>query len=186
MFLTVTKQLSQQLINTWEWLDAFCLTQRGDCNLACGQHAIVVVQIDDFISIREKLGEERTAELLSNMENLMKEYALDDTLVARYNDYTFAVVLHYLTGRDEIMEICEEIRESINNAKKKWKDQVTVSVGAAECHHDPKEGYKCATRLALEALAEAKLVKDTSVIAPDTLKPHPLAVEKMQEEKGRA
>lgn len=146
--------------------------------MACGQHAILVVQIDKFETLRAEIGEERTAVILKNLEKIMKNYSMEDTLVARYNDYTFAVILHYLTSREEISEMANEIQQTILAEQTHWKDKVTVSIGGAECHHDPKEGYKCATRLAMEALGAAKLKGDTIVVAPDTLPPHPLAVKK--------
>ena len=170
------KELAKQLINSWEWLDAFCLTQRGDCGLACGKHAVLVVRIDGFDSLKREIGPERTKELLANIEDVMKSYALEDTLVARYNESTFAVILHYIADRDEIFEMGEEIRENIHVAANGWRDKVTVSVGAAECHHDPQQGYKCATALAMEALAKAMEEGNRVVVAPDTLPPHPMAV----------
>lgn len=174
----MTKQLGKQLINTWEWLDAFCLTQRGECCLACGQHAILVVQIDDFDSITSRIGTERTAGLLKSMDALMSEFAFDDTLVAKYSDSTYAVVLHYLSGREEIEEMCEEIKETVYEASQKWEDPISVSIGAAECHHDPDDGYKCAAKLAMTALKKARSIDSEYVIAPDILRPHPCAVAK--------
>lgn len=172
----MTKQLNKQLINSWEWLDAFCLTQRGNCDLACGQHGIIVVQIDEFDRLRENIGEERTAEVLENLKKQMVDYALEDTLVAQYNDHTYAVILHYLASREEIQEMAEEIRETIKEEAKGWRDPITVSIGASECHHDPKEGYKCATELSMQALKEAKLTGDKVVVAPDILPHHPLSM----------
>ena len=181
----MTSVLNKSTINTWEWLDAYCLSKREDVHLACGQHGILVVQIDNFDELRKSIGEERTEKLLKNMEEVMAAYALEDTLIARYNPSTFAVILHFLAEREEIEEIAEEIREAINMAKKKWEDKPTVSVGAAECHHDVCEGYKCATLLAMEALKEAKEKGDTVVLAEDTLPLHPLAIE-MKKKKDKA
>ena len=172
----MTKQLGKQLINSWEWLDAFCLTQRGDCCLACGQHAILVVQIDDFDNITARIGEERTATMLKAMDNLMSEFALEDTLVAKYSDSTYAVILHYLANREEIAEICEEIKEAVRESAKTWTDPISVSIGAAECHHDPDDGYKCAAKLAMTALKQARANHQEYFIAPDVLKPNPYAV----------
>lgn len=177
-------QLTKELINSWEWLDSFCLTQRGDCDLACGQHAIVVVQIDDFSKLRIKIGKERTDALIANMDNLMQEFALEDTIVAKYDDSTFAVVLHYLTSREEIETMCNEIKETVREAAEGWEDKITVSIGAAECHHDPNQGYKCATLLAMDALKEARDAGGNCVVlAPDTLPLHPLHVAKLQNEE---
>lgn len=171
----MTKQLGKELINSWEWLDAYCLTQRGICELACGQHAIVVIQIDKYDELKERLGREGTRLFQSKFETLMKTYALDDTIVAKYNDATYVVVLHYLSSREEISEICHEIVEAVNDAKVDWGIDVSVNVGAAECHHDPNQGYKCAAALAMDALREAKAKNGGVSVAPDTLPLHPLA-----------
>lgn len=180
----MTKQVSKELINSWEWLDAFCLTQRGICELACGQHAIVVVQINQFEEIKEKLTRSQLNELLQKIEKQMETYALEDTIVAKYNEYTYVVVLHYLNSRDEIEEICNEIEASFSEDKEISKYNVSVTLGAAECHHDPDSGYKCAARLAMEALQEAKEKNKEFILAPDTLRPHPLAL-KMKEARRK-
>ena len=172
------KQISKELINTWEWLDSFCLTQRGDCNLACGQHAILVVRIDDFEKLRGKMSESDFADLGDKLNDLMATYALEDTIIAKYDTATYVVVLHYLENREEISEICKELQDAINMSCKSWgygKLNLTVSIGAAECHHDPDEGYKCAARLAMEAMEEAQKKNKKFIVAPDTLRPHPLA-----------
>ena len=166
----MTKQLGKELINTWEWLDAYCLTQRGICELACGQHAIIVVQIDRFNELRNSLGEERFKAFQSKFETLMKTYALDDTIVAKYNDSTYVVVLHYINGREEIADISQEIRESVEVARQEWGVDASVSVGAAECHHDPECGYKCAASLAMNALKIAHGTPEGYHIAPETTK----------------
>ena len=171
----MTKQLGKELINSWEWLDAYCLTQRGICELACGQHAIVVIQIDKIDELKGRLGKEGFKAFQSKFETLMKAYALDDTIVAKYNDATYAVVLHYLSCREEISDICSELKESVDVAKLEWGVDIDVSVGAAECHHDPNEGYKCAAALAMEAMKEAKKARGGVAIAPDILPLHPLA-----------
>ena len=174
----MTKQVSKQLINSWEWLDSFCLTQRGDCGLACGQHGIVVVQVNEIDKIRKQLSKEEYDKLMSNLESVMQTYALEDTIVARYDEATFVVVLHYLTDREELTDICQEIEDTVRDAKDNWTYEVKVTIGAAECHHDPDNGYKCAARLAMDALKEAKLKNKEFIVAPDTLRHHPLAVAK--------
>ena len=172
----MTSVLNKSLINSWDWLDAYCLSKRDDVHLACGQHGILVVQIDNYEELKADIGEERMTTLLKQVEDIMTTYALEDTVIARYNQSTFAVILHFLSSREEIQEMAEEIREAINLAKRHWQDKPTVSVGAAECHHDICVGYKCATLLAMEALKDAKEKGDTVVLAEDTLPPHPLAV----------
>ena len=170
------KQMSKEAINSWEWLDSFCLTQRGDCNLACGQHAILVVTIDSYDSLKSSLSRDRMLDFRTQFEALLKTFALDDTIIAKYNDSTYVIVLHYLTDRDEIEEICQEIREAIADSSDDWGLDITASVGAAECHHDPNQGYKCAAALAMEAVRKAQATNEGIVIAPDTLPLHPLAV----------
>ncbi len=172
----MTKQLGKELINTWEWLDAYCLTQRGICELACGQHAIVVVQIDQLDKLRQELSPEEFKAFKSKFETLMKAYALEDTIVAKYDEATYVVVLHYINSREEIDDICLEIREAVDDARNEWNLDISVSVGAAECHHDPNCGYKCAAKLAMDALEKSRTTGEGVYVAPDTLPPHPLAV----------
>ena len=169
------KQMAKESINSWEWLDSFCLTQRGDCELACGQHAILVAQIDNYDSLKKSLGKDSLQDFKTRFEALLKTFALDDTIIAKYNDSTYVIVLHFLNARDEIEEMCQEIRESVSESSEDWGLDITVSVGAAECHHDPEKGYKCAAELAMEALRIAQTDPEGIVVAPDTLPPHPLA-----------
>ncbi len=152
----MTKELNQKLINTWDWLNSYCLSKRGDADLACGKHAVCIVQIDDFANKRVAWGTEKTKELLKEVESIMSAYALEDTLIARYSDSTFVVVLHYLNNNDEIMDMCTEIKESINEAGLGGDIPLTVSVGASNCHHDPDVGYECAMSSALKALTSAQ------------------------------
>ena len=151
----MTQDFTKKLINTWDWLNSYCLSKRDDQELACGKHAVCIVQIDDFASIRASWGEEKTQSVLKSMEKIMEEFALDDNLIARYNDSTFVVVLHYIADNDEISSMCEEIRYAINDAKLGGDDPITVSIGASVCRHDQKQGYKCAMSYALEALYKA-------------------------------
>ena len=63
----MTKELNQKLINTWDWLNSYCLSKRGDADLACGKHAVCIVQIDDFANKRVAWGTEKTKELLKEV-----------------------------------------------------------------------------------------------------------------------
>ena len=156
VYCKMTRDLSQKLINTWDWLNSYCLSKRDDQNLACGDHAVCIVQVDDYNARRVAWGPEKTKAVLKELEDIMSAYALEDTLIARYNDSTFVVVLHYLDSHDEIEEICAEIQATINDANIGGEDPLTVSIGASECHHDPKVGYECAMAYALRALSEAQ------------------------------
>ena len=170
------KQVRKELINSWEWLDSFCLTQRGDCKLACGQHGIVIVEVKQFEDMKKRLPKKELDDLIDKIDKYMETYALEDTIVAKYNEYTYAVVLHFLEDRNELKDMCKEIEASLLEAKKDWDCDINITIGAAECHHDPEEGYKCAARLAMEALQEARNKNKDFILAPDTLRPHPLAV----------
>ena len=152
----MTKDLSQKLINTWDWLNSYCLSKCDDQTLACGDHAICIVQIDDYLARRAAWGPEKTKEVLKEFEGIMSAYALEDTLIARYNDYTFVVVLHHLRDKSEVSEICAEIQSSIRDACIGGSVPLTVSIGASECHHDPEVGYECAMSYALKALGLAQ------------------------------
>ena len=152
----MTKELNQKLINTWDWLNSYCLSRRDDPELACGEHALCIVQIDNYNERRLAWGPEKTKQVIKELEDLMSAYALEDTLIARYNDSTFVVVLHHLDSEDEIEEICTEIKGSIDDACLGDDMPLTVSIGASKCHHDHKEGYKCAMSLALDSLAIAQ------------------------------
>lgn len=153
----MTKELNQKLINTWEWLNSYCLSKRDDQHLACGQHAICIVQIDDFSTKRAVWGAEKTKEILKKLEDLMSMYALEDTLIARYNDATFVVVLHYIEDHAEIQDTCDEIKAAITDAHLGDENApLTVSIGASECRHDPQVGYECAMSLAMDALSAAQ------------------------------
>lgn len=152
---------TQKLINSWEWLNSYCLSKRDDYGLSCGRHAVCVVQIDDFYKMKIVWGNE-TGAILKNMEEIMSDYAMDDNLIARFSDSTFVVVLHYLDSLEEINEICEEMKAAINDAHLGTEDApLTVSIGASICRHDPNYGYQCAMSYALEALEEAHKQKDT-------------------------
>ena len=153
----MTKELNQKLINTWDWLNSYCLSKRDDQDLACGRHAICIIQIDNYNARRLVWGQEKTREILKDLEEIMTAYALDDTLVARYNDSTYVVVLHYLDDYSEVQEICDEILASINEAELGDDEPLTVSIGASECHHDPHVGYECAMGYALKALSKAQV-----------------------------
>ncbi|MBO4234900.1 MAG: diguanylate cyclase [Firmicutes bacterium] len=162
----MTKDLQQKLINTWDWLNSYCLSRRDDPTLACGNHAVCIIQIDDYSDRKRAWGPDNTKAYLKEMENIMSAYALEDTLIARYNDSTFVVVLHYLENYDEIKEICSEIIDTINDAGIGGDNPLTVSIGAAECHHEHEVSYECAMTEALKALAFAQSGSDEIVVAP--------------------
>ncbi|MBQ7246143.1 MAG: GGDEF domain-containing protein [Firmicutes bacterium] len=163
------QDLTKKLINTWDWLNSYCLSKRDDKELACGQHAVCIVQIDNFAKIRASWDNEKLESVLKSMESIMEHYAMDDNLIARYNDSTFVVVLHYLESRSEIIEMCEEIKYAINEAKLGDDTPIKVSIGASVCRHDPTQGYKCAMHHALEALARAHK-KEDSIVLSDAIK----------------
>lgn len=153
------QDFTQQLINTWDWLSLYCQSKRDDKALACGRHALCIVQVDDFSDRRTKWGPKKTEEVLSQLEDIMSEYAMDDTLVAKYDESTYAVILHYLDSDEEAQEICEEIKSAINNAGLGGDVPLTVSIGASRCRHDQEQGYQCAVGYALEALLMAQKQK---------------------------
>ena len=152
----MTKDFHQKLINTWDWLNSYCLSRRDDPTLACGNHAVCIVQIDDYNNCRKAWGKENTKAYLKEMEDIMSVYAMEDTLIARYNDSTFVVVLHYLESRDEIADLCAEIIDAVNNSGIGGDYPLTVTIGASECHHDHEVGYECAMKYALKALSDAQ------------------------------
>lgn len=161
----MTKELNQKLINTWEWLNTYCLSKRGDQDLACGQHAVCIVQIDDFNKKKQLWGSEMTREVLKELEDVISTFALEDTLIARYNESTFVVILHHIVDRKEINDICVEIKEAISEAALGGENPLTVSIGAAECHHDQTSGYQCAMSYALDALMKAQNDDDSISIS---------------------
>ena len=163
------RDLGRRLINSWDWLNSYCLSVRNDQDLACGKHAISIVQIDDFIRKKFVWGGWKTAEILRELESIIENYAADDNLIARYNDSTFVVVLHYLDEYSEIETICNEIKAAINDAELGGDEPLTVSIGASVCRHDPKVGYECAMGYALKALTEAHIMED-AIIVSDALK----------------
>ena len=152
----MTKELNQKLINTWDWLNSYCISKRDDPELACGKHAICIAQIDNYNVRRIEWGLEKTKLYLQELESIMTAYALDDTIIARYNDYTYVVVMHHLHEYDEIEEICNEILSSVNEAEIGGDTPLTISIGASHCHHDPNKGYECAVSYALKALSSAQ------------------------------
>ncbi len=149
------QDLTQQLINTWDWLNWYCMSKREDIELACGRHAVCVVQINDYPAKRVAWGSKRK-EYLSQLEDILSAYAMEDTLVAKYDDSTYAVILHWLANDEEIQGMCEEIEADINSAGIGGENPLTVSIGASRCKHDPDSGYQCAMGYALEALLEAQ------------------------------
>ena len=163
----MTKELNQKLINTWDWLNSYCLSKRDDQDLACGQHAVCIMQIDDYNARRMAWGPEKTKAILKELEDIISAYALADTLIARYNDATYVIILHYLSDYSEIQEICDEILASVNEAGLGGDDPLTVSIGASECHHDPSKGYECAMGYAMKALSAAQIDNCGISIATD-------------------
>lgn len=157
--------LTQKLINTWEWLNCYCLSVRDNQDLKCGNHAVCIVQIDDFDYLRVAWGKEKTEQILNQMESIMSAYAFSDSLIARYNDSTFVVVLHYLDDIEDSVNLCEEIRDVIHEAKLGGDHPLTVSIGASRCRHDPNVGYQCAMVCAMDALQEAKKKKDSVLLS---------------------
>lgn len=152
----MTKELNQKLINTWDWLNSYCLSRRDDPDLSAGDHAICIMQINDYTACRLAWGPEKTRTVLSELESIMSTFALEDTLIARYNDSTYIIVLHYLEDPSEVMNICMEIQESINEACLGGENPLTVSIGASKCCHDSNSGYECAVKHAMGALATAQ------------------------------
>ena len=106
--------------------EKFPNNKRKDCN--CG-HWIIMVDIDDFKLINDKLGHIFGDEVLILLTQTMKTYFRSEDMIFRFGGEEFVFILNNLNQVD-CRKILERFRKVIENQYFPQVGQVTVSLGA--------------------------------------------------------
>jgi diguanylate cyclase (GGDEF)-like protein len=122
--------------------------------------SILLLDIDDFKRLNDRLGHASGDELLLGMARIMNETVRDSDLLARYGGEEF-VVLATNTDVDGAYRLAEKIRTSIAETSFILDDslrptRITVSIGVALYSGNRKEFFAAADRALYRAKAQGK------------------------------
>ncbi|MBQ7063869.1 MAG: response regulator [Firmicutes bacterium] len=127
-----------------------------------GCRAIALLEMDHFQKAHVELGMAGIQRMMTRMGEELLEVADDGTEIIRYDDMTYVVILHHLSGQDEIWDRCVTLHQAVKLTNIRGIT-FTVSLGAAECLSGDK-GCQIALDQALKALGEAQTVGDRVVL----------------------
>jgi diguanylate cyclase (GGDEF)-like protein len=122
--------------------------------------SMLLIDIDDFKSLNDRLGHAAGDELLSGMARIMSNCVRETDLLARYGGEEF-VVLASNTDLVGARLIAEKVRTSISESSFILDDsmrptRVTVSIGVAQFRGKRKKFFEAADRALYCAKAEGK------------------------------
>jgi diguanylate cyclase (GGDEF)-like protein len=122
--------------------------------------SMILIDIDDFKSLNDRLGHAAGDELLSGMARIMETCVRESDLLARYGGEEF-VVLASDTDLLGARLIAEKVRTSIAESSFILDDslrpsRVTVSIGAAQFRGNRKKFFEAADIALYQAKAEGK------------------------------
>jgi diguanylate cyclase (GGDEF)-like protein len=137
--------------------------------------SMLMIDIDDFKGLNDRLGHAAGDELLAGMARIMSTCVRDSDLLARYGGEEF-VVLASNTDRAGAYQLAEKIRTTIDESSFILDDsmrptRVTVSLGVAQFEGNRKKFFDAADRALYRAKAEGKncVIMDESDRLPDPL-----------------
>lgn len=113
-----------------------------------GYHALMVVDMDDFKSLNDRLGHIAGDQALQYLGNKMREMFRTADVVGRIGGDEFMVFLKNIQDEDMIVRRATEICNIMSDADPEWK--VSCSVGVARC---PSDGITFETLYAKADLA---------------------------------
>jgi two-component system cell cycle response regulator len=121
---------------------------------------MLLIDIDDFKSLNDRLGHAAGDELLSGMARIMSNAVRESDLLARYGGEEF-VVLASDTDVEGAQLIAEKVRTSISESSFILDDsmrptRVTVSIGVAQYRGNRKKFFAAADIALYRAKAEGK------------------------------
>jgi len=122
--------------------------------------SMLLIDIDDFKSLNDRLGHAAGDELLAGMARIMDNCVRESDLLARYGGEEF-VVLASDTDLEGARLIAEKVRTSISESSFILDDsmrptRVTVSIGAAQYRGNRKKFFEAADVALYRAKAEGK------------------------------
>jgi diguanylate cyclase (GGDEF)-like protein len=122
--------------------------------------SMLLIDIDDFKSLNDRLGHAAGDELLSGMARIMSNAVRESDLLARYGGEEF-VVLASATNVEGAHLIAEKVRTSISESSFILDDsmrpaRVTVSIGVAQYRGNRKKFFEAADIALYRAKAEGK------------------------------
>jgi diguanylate cyclase (GGDEF)-like protein len=122
--------------------------------------AMLLVDLDDFKQLNDRLGHAAGDELLSGVARCMNEAVRDSDLLARYGGEEF-VVLAGNTDLEGAVNLAEKLRTAVAETSFIVDDtmrpvRVTVSIGVAAFSGDRKAFFRDADRALYRAKAEGK------------------------------
>ena len=116
----------------------------GSCN-----NAVLIVEIKDYRKIQITQGVEEYDRIMDELKFIIMRYLKDEDIITFMGDMGFLVTLHKL----EFMDRAEELSRNVIATA---SDMCPVTIGAAQCSHDPEKGCVPAVNRALIVLEKAK------------------------------
>ena len=121
---------------------------------------MLLIDVDDFKQLNDRLGHAAGDELLSGMARTLFNSVRDTDLLARYGGDEF-VVLCSNTDRDGAYLLGEKIRSSIEDAsfildESMRPTRITVSIGAAQFKGDRRKFFEATDRALYRAKAQGR------------------------------
>ncbi len=101
----------------------------GDENFE-NQFSLIVLDIDHFKQVNDTFGHKAGDEVLVTIAKMLKVYVEKNALVARFGGEEFLIVAKYTL--DEMLQLSEKIRKSVENYEFSIDRQITISIGVAE------------------------------------------------------
>ncbi|MCG8588184.1 MAG: diguanylate cyclase [Proteobacteria bacterium] len=122
--------------------------------------SLLLMDIDDFKRLNDRLGHAAGDELLVRIARIMEHSIRDSDLLARYGGEEFVVVA---TGTDlaGAVNLAEKIRTAVNEVSHILEDsmrptRISISTGVAQYRGNRKEFFQAADRALYRAKAEGK------------------------------
>ncbi|OOE56174.1 diguanylate cyclase [Salinivibrio sp. ML323] len=122
-------------------------------------YVLVIIDIDGFTSLTNKLGFERTNHLLSDMAHAIEESTLFDKLTSRIHADRFACLVA-LDGASDMALYIDRLHRECHRHLQRYEQQATCSIGVALFGPDGDDAATLMTA-ATRALNEAKKRKNT-------------------------
>ena len=135
--------------------ERFCSRCREEQETMPGLNAVLLASVDYFerLQMTHTLDEaDRITELL---EELLLREQKEGMRISKFSEGIYVIAVHGLSDSTELSSLCRHFHEVLRIPDGR-NTEVTVSIGAAVCSHDPGRGYKCAYDLAMQALNQVR------------------------------
>ncbi len=138
-----------------EYFEGVCHRMQDDRSYENALNAVVIVSIDQFDEIRSRTSMSVCDHYVQQVAEVLRPFVENEEKVARMSDSEFLLTFHKCESlpklRTRILEMQQSVRVPMGDHR-----YITVSVGAAVCHHDASDCYHCSYETARAALRQAR------------------------------